>query len=118
MAEYLAPNHEKLSIADQRYIFQIRNRMTEIEKNFPNKYPKNLCVCGETESQEHIYSCENLNQYKIKVEFKRIFEENVKVQKQILEKYKENLETRRNSNPLDPSGRSTVAKMSICNSNG
>ena len=70
MAEYLAPNHEKLSIADQRYIFQIRNRMTEIENNFPNKYPKNLCVCGERESQEHIYSCENLNQNKIKVEFK------------------------------------------------
>ena len=73
---------------------------------------------SQTESQEHIYSCENLNEYKIKVEFKRIFEENVKVQKQILEKFKENLEKRRNSNPLDPSGRSTVAKILSCNSNG
>ena len=45
MAEYLAPNHEKLSIAHQRYIFQIRNRMIEIENNFPNKYQKKLCVC-------------------------------------------------------------------------
>ena len=40
MAEYLAPNHENLSISDQRYIFKLRNRMIEIKNNFPNKFPK------------------------------------------------------------------------------
>ena len=40
MAEYLLPNTEKLSISAQRYIFAIRNRMVQIENNFPNKMSK------------------------------------------------------------------------------
>ena len=118
MAEYLAPNHEKISISDQRYIFKIRNRMIEIENNFPKKYPKNPCVCGEKQTQEHIYSCEYVNQNKSKIEYKRIFEENVNIQKQISEKFKENFEKMRINNPLEPPGRSTVAAMPSCNSNG
>ena len=41
MAEYLSQNLEKVSISDKRYIFEIRNRMIQIENNFPNKLPKN-----------------------------------------------------------------------------
>ena len=46
MAEYLSPNYDKISIAEQRYIFAIRNRMVQIEANFPSKFSKNLCFCG------------------------------------------------------------------------
>ena len=107
MAEYLLPNHEKLSISEQRYIFAIRNRMVHIENNFPNQLSKSPCICGEFENQEHIYSCTLLNQNKVIIEYDRIFEENVKAQKQIYERFKENLEirnekTRKNSHPSDP----------------
>ena len=37
MAEYLLPQNENLSITDQQYTFAIRNRMVNIEYNFPNK---------------------------------------------------------------------------------
>ena len=77
MAEYLLPNNEKLSISAQRYIFAIRNRMVQIENNFPNKMSKDLCFCGHVENQEHIYSCKILNEKKEIIEYNRIFEENV-----------------------------------------
>ena len=123
MAEYLLPNHEKLSISEQRYIFAIRNRMVHIENNFPNQLSKSPCICGEFENQEHIYSCTLLNQNKVIIEYDRIFEENVKDQKQIYERFKENLEirnekTRKISHPSDPSGRSTIITNPSCNSNG
>ena len=92
--------------------------MIEIENNFPKKYPKTHCVCGEKQTQEHIYSCEYLNQNESKIEYRRIFEENVNIQNQISETFKENLEKIRTSNPLEPPGRSTVAAIPRCNSNG
>ena len=73
MSEYLSPNLEELSISDKRYIFGIRNRMTQIENNFPNKLRKTPCVCGNEENQEHIYRCKIFNDKKPKVEY----EENV-----------------------------------------
>ena len=123
MAEYLSPNHEKLSISAQRYIFAIRNRMIDIENNFPNKMPKKPCFCGKLEDQEHIYSCELLNEKKETIEYNRIFEDNVNAQKKVYEKFRTNFE-RRNEKmrndyfPSDPSGRSTIITNPSCNSNG
>ena len=97
--------------------------MVHRENNFPNQMSKSPYICGEFENQEHIYSCTLLNQNKEIIEYDRIFEENVKAQKQIYERFKENLEirnekTRINSHPSDPSGRSTVITKPSCNSNG
>ena len=71
MSEYLLPQkNENLSIADKQYIFAIRNRMIDIEFNFPkNKISKTLCCCGELENMNHIYSCKMLNQESIKTSF-------------------------------------------------
>ena len=113
MAEYLLPSYEKISIFEQRYIFAIRNRMVQIETNFPTKFSKNLCFCGNEANQEHIYTCHYLNKEKETIEFKRIYEENVNIQKQIYKRFEKCLETRKQkqneeNTPLDPSGRSAV----------
>merc|ERR1711954_308067 len=110
MAEYLLPNTEKLSISAQRYIFAIRNRMVQIENNFPNKMSKKLCFCGYEENQEHIYSCKFLNEKKEIIEYNRIFEENLNAQKKVYERFKENFEIRNqklenDNHPADPSAR-------------
>ena len=39
--------------------------MIEIENNFPNRFPKTQCVCGEKETADHIYSCEYPNENKL-----------------------------------------------------
>ena len=123
MAEYLLPNTEKLSISAQRYIFAIRNRMVLIENNFPNKISKKLCFCGNIEDQEHLYSCKFLNEKEKIIEYNRIFDENVNAQKQVYERFKENIEIRNQklenyNHPADPSGRSTIMTKPSCNSNG
>ena len=107
MAEYLLPNDEKLSISDRRYIFAIRNRMIDIENNFKNRKKTEKC-CGQIEDQQHIYTCQQLNKKKTDIEYNKIFEENVKIQKAIMERFNENYEKRKQRNPLEPSGRSTV----------
>ena len=120
MAEYLLPNMENLSISDQRYIFAIRNRMIEIKNNFQNKELPEKCICEEIEDQKHIYLCKQLNNEKTNIEYNKIFEENVKIQKQIYERFKENFERRKQNviSPSDPSGRSTVIVSKDYNSNG
>ena len=105
MAEYLLPNDEILSISDRRNIFAIRNRMIDIEDNFKNrKVPEKYC--GQKEDQQHIYTCQKLNKEKIEIEYNKIFEDNVKIQKAIMERFIENYEKRKQilKDPLEPSG--------------
>ena len=83
IAEYLSPNYENSSIEDQRYIFAIRNRMIRIEDNFPKQLIEEACICGKPKTQSHIYSCEILNLNNKEIPYEKIFEENVKLQKQI-----------------------------------
>ena len=120
MAEYLLPNDEKLSLSDQRYIFAIRNRMIEIENNFKNRKLPEKCICGQIEDQKHLYICKQLNIEETNIEYNKIFEENVKIQKKIIERFKENYEKRKqiSTNPLEPSGRSTVITSQCYGSNG
>ena len=107
MAEYLLPNDEKLSISDRRYIFALRNRMIDIANNFKNGKIREKC-CGQIEDQQHIYTCQQLNKKRTNIEYNKIFEENVKIQKAIMERFNENYEKRKQRNSLEPSGRSTV----------
>ena len=64
-----------------------------------------------------IYKCKIFNDKKPKIEYKRIFEENAKIQKDILERFRENFEKRneiRNESvPLDPCDWSTVMTFSV-----
>ena len=94
MAEYLLPQDENLSISDQQYIFSIRNRMVQIDENFPVKEKKSLCPCGEIQNMKHIYDCKYLNKEDIETNYEKIYEENVKYQKIVLERFRENMEKR------------------------
>ena len=94
MAEYLLPQNENLSIIEQQYIFSIRNRMVQIESNFPNKKIEKICICQEKEDMKHIYYCTKLNSEEVKETFEKIFEENVKQQKIVMERFRKNMEKR------------------------
>ena len=94
MAEYLLPNDEELSISDQRYIFSIINRMVPILENFPNSQTGKICSCGQIESMRHIYICTNLNIESVKISYEKIFDDNVRSQKQVYNRFKQNFETR------------------------
>ena len=94
MAEYLLPHNEGLSISDQRYIFSIRNRMIQISENFPMNQTETICCCGNSETMIHIYSCKYLNMENVNVIYKKIFEDNVKNQKQVYQRFKQNFDRR------------------------
>ena len=78
MSEYLLPN-EELSIEQQRYMFEIRNEMTNIKSNFCSE-KENIatCVCGKKENMEHIYYCKSLNRKEPDVKYEKINGENLK----------------------------------------
>ena len=71
--------------------------MVNIEFNFPNKKKEEnekLCVCEAKEDMRHIYYCKKLNAEDVKQNFDKIFEENVKMQKIVLERFRKNFEQR------------------------
>ena len=51
MSQYLQPNNH-LEITEQKKIFELRNRMTNIPGNYGNQTE---CECGMIENMEHIY---------------------------------------------------------------
>ena len=77
MSEYLLPN-EELSIDDQRNIFEIRNKMSNIPSNYSSENENtSQCVCGEREDMVHIYNCTYLNIGKVEVKYEEVYGENV-----------------------------------------
>ena len=57
MSQYLLPNAQ-LEIQDQKKIFEIRNRMTNISENYSKQSQNEMkCICGEQETMRHIYYC-------------------------------------------------------------
>ena len=94
MSEYLLPN-EKLSIENQRKIFEIRNDMLNIPANFTSeKNNTTTCICGKKEDTLHLYNCENLNNDKPKEEFNQIFGNNLNKMKNIENRFKEIMKKR------------------------
>ena len=95
MSQYLLPNNQ-LEIQDQKKIFEMRNRMTDIPENYPTKNKeKSNCICGERETMEHIYNCMTLNNTEIKVKYENIFEGNVRNMKIILNRFEQNMNKRK-----------------------
>ena len=94
MSEYLKPNN-LLEISDQRKIFEIRNKMTNIPANFSSKSENETkCVCGKIENMEHIYNCISLNETETKVNYLRIFEGNINKIRSILKRFEQNMSIR------------------------
>ena len=70
--------------------------MVEIPNNFKNNKEELKCVCGKTETTEHIYNCEQLNsddQYN-KIHFEEIFKDNIEKQIEISRIFFKNLQSR------------------------
>ena len=98
MSQYLLPNTQ-LEIQDQKKIFEIRNRMTNISENFSKQNQNEIkCICGERESMKHIYYCKELNNIEPKVEYENIFEGNTKNMKIILNRFEQNMKKRNEHN--------------------
>ena len=57
MPDYLLSNYQ-LEIEDQKQIFELRNKMTNIRTNYSSNTKIGInCICGEMETMEHIYNC-------------------------------------------------------------
>ena len=94
MSEYLLPN-EQLSIDDQRDIFALRNKMTDIPSNFlSEKNNTSKCCCGTKEEMEHVYYCKYLNKEKTEVRYEEMYGENIDEIKLILRRFERNLAER------------------------
>ena len=111
MADYLQPFDNVLTIEEKQYVFSLRNRMLNIPYNIGNN--KHECYCGELEDQKHVYNCEILSENKDqKCEYENIFKGNNNQQKEIMQIFKENMDTREKLNfPCDPD-------VIRCHSNG
>ena len=76
MANYLLPSNN-ISKKQKQEIFSIRNRMIYTHKNFPNMHIDPHCICGELETNEHIYMCKYLNLKPKLKPYKHIFSNNI-----------------------------------------
>ena len=96
MCEYLLPTNSNLTIEQKHEMFAIRNRMINIENNFPKKDTLAICECGNKENMQHIYNCELLsdNRQKQSLAYNDIFNGNVKQQTIVYKLFKHNLEKR------------------------
>ena len=93
MAEYLTPLNRKMNIENKRMMFSVRNRMINIKSNFKQGKTEHRCICGHTETMDHIWICEKVNNEKIQKEnYSQIFNGNLTQQIGIFEKFKEKLE--------------------------
>ena len=96
MQEYLLPDEEDLTITDKQVIFAIRNRMINIEHNFPQKDKKEKqCICGEVQDMKHIYLI--FNNEDMKISYENIFDEDIRKMKIVYERLRKNLEKNKNN---------------------
>ena len=94
MADYLLPNNI-LTIHEQRKIFEIRNKMSDIPSNFCSRDKnRSKCPCRDTETMEHIYECKYLNSEEPKVIYRKIYKGNQLEQKHVFKRFEENMELR------------------------
>ena len=93
MAQYLQPN-DQLQISEQKKIFEMRNKMTNIPANFPRTTKfENKCICEHNENMEHIFYCTKLNNTEIRVKYENVYQENINKMKTILHRFKKNMQS-------------------------
>jgi hypothetical protein len=94
MADYLLPLRIIYQYLIRGIFFSIRNCLVPIPYTFLVKQSEISCLCGQTENMKHIYSCKYLNIENEKISYEKIFEDNVKHQKKVHERFKQGFETR------------------------
>ena len=97
MQNYLKPSRVKVSQKEMNTIFEMRSRVTKVKVNFRGNYENLECrICkNEEESQTHVYDCEELRKMRKfqgkKVEYEKLYGENVRLQKEIANYFTENM---------------------------
>ena len=95
MADYLLPNDSGLSIADQRYIFGMRNRKISLPSNLSSSQNVTLCIsCSNIENMQHIYACSFWNIEEEEISYEMIFTDQIRKQKKVYERFKNSYENR------------------------
>ena len=96
MSEYLQPTNTELTVEQKCEVFAVRNRMINIEYNFPKKDKLTYCECGIKEDMQHIYNCELLSETKKNesLPYKSIFNGELEQQTMVYRIFKQNLEKR------------------------
>ena len=79
---------------DKCEIFALKNSMINIPSNF-SSIDETKCKCGELEKMVHIYECDLYNNEKLIIPFERIFNGNLNEQIAVYEKFKQNMEKRK-----------------------
>ena len=90
MADYLMPNSSGLTVSEQRYIFNVRNRMIYLPENFPLKQKTTNCACGDLEDMRHVYTCTYWNTEKEEIEYDRIFTDNISQLAKVYKRFQQN----------------------------
>ena len=85
MSEYLQPFCSDISVEQKCEMFAIRNRMIQIDYNFPKNNIQTKCWCGTTENMLHIYKCELFceNIEKSSLPYNYIYDGNLKQQTEV-----------------------------------
>ena len=98
MRNYLKANRFRISLEECQEIFKIRSRVTDVKINFRGKYENLECdICKkQEESQKHILECSEIMKedgFK-KVEYEQIFEEDTKLQLEVVKTFIMNMKTK------------------------
>ena len=94
MADYLAPNMTEITIKEKQEMFSIINRMVQISQNFPQTNKIDICLCGEIETMNHIYSCKSLNTEEEIIPYSKIYSGNIGEQITIFKMFQKNMRNR------------------------
>ena len=90
------PNSSGLTVSEQRYIFNVRNRMIYLPENFPLKQKTTNCACGDVEDMRHVYICKYWNTEKEEIEYDRIFTDNISQLAKVYKRFQQNYQKREN----------------------
>ena len=101
MQKYLKGNKNNIKIEEAQMIFKLRSRMADVKVNFRNKYEVLECdICkDEEETQKHILECDeilkNTNKNIKETEYDELFKDNVTNQTEIAKMFIENMKIKK-----------------------
>ena len=92
----------------------MKNRMIRISANFPSKQKIESCPCGETENMEHVYTCKQLNNEKIEVPYKQLFNGNISEQIIVLKRFRKNFDERETQRNKKQTNNEDTPHVTLC----
>ena len=84
----------EITIQEKQEMFSIKNRMVQISQNFPQTNKIDICLCGEIETMNHIYSCKSLNTEEEILPYSKIYSGNIGEQITIFKRFQKNMRNR------------------------